>query len=383
MALRHDSNRQLWPVILAAGLESHFDEKGVAVEDCPACDSPRSLRLNLRSGRAGCLQCGIEGPLETYIRERMEGLVTSRACDDSEDQTEADIILLPTPPRRAAAAPAGSARLRRAADLPRPAPKPAVLIAPVNRPGHMVEKIIMTLLALLFLSAGLAAAALSGYANYLAFGAMVSDPLQSRVWGWAGVIASVCSFGGFTFFWWHMTHRRRQEGARTLIFALAGAATSIAGTSLFMDQQAAGQSSASEGAAIERQMIESQLVELRRQLDGIPAETRSIAGLQSYLEGVERAGRSHQKPYRDAQNELGLAQRRARLEADMAAARGQLIALGRATAPGGPAQLSLPSWAFALMLEVFSSQATSIACVSLLLLYGLSAGGARPRRAPD
>jgi hypothetical protein len=30
----------------------------------------------------------------------------------------------------------------------------------------------------------------------------------------------------------------------------------------------------------------------------------------------------------------------------------------------------LPAWFFALMLELFSSQATSIAFVSLLLLYG-------------
>ncbi|MEM9179928.1 MAG: hypothetical protein AAGA89_09465, partial [Pseudomonadota bacterium] len=68
-------------------------------------------------------------------------------------------------------------------------------------------------------------------------------------------------------------------------------------------------------------------------------------------------------------NELGLAERRATLEQKIATARAELrqaVTIGSDTRPAQ----SLPAWFFALMLELFSSQATSIAFVSLLLLYG-------------
>jgi hypothetical protein len=384
MALRDVRHQGLWPAVLAAGLETHFDEKGLATEDCPACSGHRSLRLSLRLGQARCLNCGIEGPLETYLRERLEGVVPEPSCTEPADLSDAEVILLPRVRRRDPDIRRTPHVLQRASNLPPPPPKSAVLEMAPKPAGHIAEKLIMTVLAVIFLMAGLASAALSGFANFQAFGGMVSDPLQSQVWGWAGVIASICSFGGFTFFWWHMTHRRRKEGIRTLVFALAGAATSIAGTSLFMDQQAAQGEARVESVTVERDIVQAQIEDIRRQLDGIPAETRSIAGLRSYLEGVERAGRTHQKPYRDAQNELGLAERRARLEAGLAEARAQLIVLGRDSAARPQAELGLPSWAFAVMLEVFSSQATSIACVSLLLLYGLSsAGPARRRPARD
>ena len=105
---------------------------------------------------------------------------------------------------------------------------------------------------------------------------------------------------------------------------------------------------------------------------GIPPETRSVEGLEDYLAGVENVGLTHQKPYRDAKNELGLAKRRAELERKISAARADLIDSG--DGPGVDAVIlkrSLPSWFFALMLEVFSAQGTSIAMVCLLLLYGV------------
>jgi hypothetical protein len=155
---------------------------------------------------------------------------------------------------------------------------------------------------------------------------------------------------------------------RALLFALAGAATSIAGTSLFMMNNAGEQTAAWQSAVDVRALTEAEIADWTRQLQGIPPETRSIEGLEAYLAGVEAAGRTHQKPYRDAQNELGLAKRRADLEAKIAAARTDLRQQ-TSVASAQPSQ-SLPAWAFALMLELFSSQATSIAFVSLLLLYG-------------
>ncbi len=125
-----------------------------------------------------------------------------------------------------------------------------------------------------------------------------------------------------------------------------------------------------------RDVLESQLADWRRQLDGIPPETRSVDGLESYLAEVERVGRTEQKPYRDAQNELGLAKRRDDLIAKIEAANAELLGQGSGNILLAAEQrASLPSWLFAVLLELFSSQATSIGLVALLILTG--------RRRPD
>ncbi|KCZ84526.1 hypothetical protein HAD_02565 [Hyphomonas adhaerens MHS-3] len=233
------------------------------------------------------------------------------------------------------------------------------------------EKFIISLLALVFLMAGLAAASLSGFANYQAFSSSVADPLQSRIWGWTGVIAAVISFGGFTFFYWHTANHRMKEGWRALIFAIAGMGTSIIGTERYI---AANNTAAAEEvvrADANRGVLESQIADWRRQLDGIPPETRSVEGLEAYLSEVERVGRTEQKPYRDAQNELGLAKRRDTLQAKIEAANAELLGQGSGNLlTDAQTRTNLPSWFFALMLEAFSSQGTSIGLVALLILYG-------------
>ncbi|MEL7041372.1 MAG: hypothetical protein AAGL90_07600 [Pseudomonadota bacterium] len=352
--------------IHAAGLEDAFDDRGIAYEDCPGCGARQGLKLSLARGQVQCGACGSEGPLVAYLREKAE------AGDwNHEPFSEADII--PIEPRLPRTVPA---------DLPHaPQPLPIALVADVSPEPDLLavpmpatasrqwgERIIMSALAMIFLIAGLAAAGLSGFANYHAFGVGVSDPTQAQIWGWSGVIASVCSFGGFTFFWWHISGHRRGEALRALVFALAGAGTSIAGTSLFMLNNAQGQAQDWQSAEQVRAITQAEIADWTRQLDGIPPETRSIAGLEAYLSGVEAAGRTHQKPYRDAQNELGLAKRRAQLEQNIAEARATLRQSVHVATPR-PAR-RLPAWFFALMLEIFSSQATSIAFVSLLLLYG-------------
>ena len=369
-----------------AGLEEAFDDRGVAFEDCPGCGATRGLKLSLARGRVQCGACGTEGPLLAYLREK------SDASDwNNEPYSEAEIIPIEPrlPQNQTAADPLEAEPIEMAlVEIAEPMPEP--VSAPQDTPSEWVEeiidepdtvmtarkdhgewgeRIIISLLAIIFLGAGLAAAALSGFANFQAFSLGVSDPTQGQIWGWSGVIASVCSFGGFTFFWWHVSGGRRGEAARALIFALAGAGTSIAGTTLYLVNNADGQTATWQSVNQVRAVTEAEIAQWTRQLEGIPAETRSIAGLEAYLAGVEAAGRTHQKPYRDAQNELGLAQRRADLEAKIAAARADLKAAAGATAEARPAQ-SLPAWFFALMLELFSSQATSIAFVSLLLLYG-------------
>jgi hypothetical protein len=233
------------------------------------------------------------------------------------------------------------------------------------------EKFIISLLALVFLTAGLAAASLSGFANYQAFSSSVADPLQSRIWGWTGVIAAVISFGGFTFFYWHTANHRMKEGWRALIFALAGMGTSIIGTERYIAANNTVAAAEIVRADANRGVLESQITDWRRQLEGIPPETRSVEGLQTYLAEVERVGRTEQKPYRDAQNELGLAKRRDELQAKIEAANAELLGQGSGNIlTETQARTNLPSWFFALMLEAFSSQGTSIGLVALLILYG-------------
>lgn len=233
------------------------------------------------------------------------------------------------------------------------------------------EKMIVGALALVFVLAGLAAAALSGFANYQAFSSTVSDPAQGRVWGWAGIIAAVISFGGFTFVYWHGANRRFKEAARALIFALVGAGASILGTEIYIRGNAEASAAAMVTASSNREVLQSQIADWRRQLEGIPPETRSVEGLEAYLAEVERVGRTEQKPYRDAQNELGLARRRDDLTARIEAANAELLGQGSGDILLQAEQrASLPSWLFAALLELFSSQATSIGLVALLLLAG-------------
>ncbi len=346
-----------------AGLEEAFDDRGIAHEDCPGCGAIGGLKLSLARGRVHCNACGSEGPLLAYLREKTEAGEWNH-----EPFSEAEIIPIePRLPQVVDPAPPLQAELVELV----PAPEPVATLAPVTDPKpkrNWGEQIIITLLALIFLAAGLAAAGLSGFANFQAFSAGVTDPVQARVWGWSGVIASVCSFGGFTFFWWHLSGKRRGEAARSLVFALAGAGTSIAGTTLFMVNNAQGQQVSWTSAEQVRALRQSEIEDWSRQLAAIPPETRSIEGLEAYLAGVEAVGRTHQKPYRDAQNELGQARRRAALEQKIAGARADLRQAVEGSALTLPAQ-NLPAWFFALMLELFSSQGTSIALVSLLLLY--------------
>lgn len=233
------------------------------------------------------------------------------------------------------------------------------------------ERLIIGALALVFLLAGLAAAGLSGFANYQAFSSTVADPMQGRIWGWAGVIAAIISFGGFTFVYWHGANRRFKEAARALIFAAVGAGASILGTEIYIRGNAQASAAAVETASSNRAVLESQIADWRRQLEGIPPETRSVEGLEAYIAEVERVGRTEQKPYRDAQNELGLARRRDELTARIEAANAELLGQGSGNILLQAEQrASLPSWLFAALLELFSSQATSIGFVALLLLAG-------------
>jgi len=347
------------------GLDAAFDETGQAWVMCPRCGAERGLKLSLPTQRVQCRACHISAPLQTFLAEAAEyRAYLSDAPVFTETRLASpagfELALPHHGPMSDLQANTGAGAILPGSSGPAARKRSA---------SHTsIEKMIMTALSVIFMSAGLIAACLSGYANYQAFSQMVSDPIQAGVWGWSGVIASVCAFGGFTFFWWHMSDRRMAEAMRAFLFALAGSATSLAGTHLYMQQnhevQVRQQARTAEIALLDQ----AELNNVLEQLALIPAETRSVSGLQAYLKGVEQVGRTHHKAYRDAQNELGMARRRAALEKRSEQLRQNLRAAA-GTPEAQPQRQGPPAWLFALMLEVFSSQATSIGCVCLILIF--------------
>ncbi|MFN7179014.1 hypothetical protein [Hyphomonas sp.] len=351
-------------------------------EDCRA-SGDNNLSLDLLNGRYTCTNHHETGDLRDLIRKIEAGraLVPTLIEDEEEPPPPAPIdaqySVAVTATNPVLKSPPKVYQLKPEQKLPDPEEikaereirLEAIRAEKAERRRGAGERAIIALLALVFVAAGLLAAGLSGFANYQAFASTVADPLQARVWGAAGIIAAIVSFGGFTFVYWHAANRRRMESLRALVFALIGAGASILGTEIYIRSNNLSAAAEISTAATNREVLETQIADWRRQLDGIPPETRSVEGLESYLAEVERVGRTDHKPYRDAQNELGLAKRRDDLIAKIEAANAELLGQGSGNILLRAEQrASLPSWVFALLLELFSSQATSIGLVALLIL---------------
>lgn len=350
-------------------------------DDCRA-SGDNNLSLNLQAGTYACTATGEAGNLRDLIRklEAERTLVPVLVAEDDAPapapiDAEYSVALKASNP--VAKAEPKVLQLKPEQKLPTPEEimaererKLADLRAQrAEKSRGRGERVIIALLALLFVIAGLMAAGLSGFANYQAFASTVSDPFQSAIWGAAGIIAAIISFGGFTFVYWHAANKRPWESLRALVFALIGAGASIVGTEMYISANNRNAAAELTSAASNRALLETQVSDWRRQLEGIPPETRSVEGLEAYLREVERVGRTEQKPYRDAQNELGLAKRRDELTAKIEAANAELLGQGDGnTLLQAEHRAALPSWLFAVLMELFASQATSIGLVALLLL---------------
>lgn len=345
------------------------EDDGGADLPCPTEECPAHIHVNPRDNRARCDHCGLDQTAEQLLQglveaRRSPAAQTERAVRGADAADAGNVYVFPGGEDTVRAAPLSSVD---AQQEPPPAEMPGE-----PAPGRGVgETLIIALLSLCFLAAGLLAAAMSGFANYQAFGAMVDDPLQSRIWAWTGIIASVCSFGGFTFVYWHGAGGRIKEALRAGVFALAGAATSLVGTQMYMANTEQARLAEAEAAAARLPILEAQIADWQRELNGIPAHVRSVEGLEAYIAEVERVGRTHQKPYRDALDELGQARRRTELSRRIETARIEMARLApHATAAERVARPPALSWFFAAMLEVFSSQGTSIGFVALMILAG-------------
>jgi hypothetical protein len=382
VAERRDADDLRWVLqILAVEADSQDHDIKLPCRLSPECADvdDNSLTLDRTSMTFHCDTCGTSGSVGE-LRRRLEGKrsaapVAALQHEPAGDIREADFS--PVPQKVVRAASPQEAKVILLGEKQRIPTKAEIRAresaARAERRRGLGERLIIFLLALVFLCAGLAAAALSGFANYFAFASSVADPLQARIWGWTGVIAAIVSFGGFTFFYWHWANGRPLEGIRAALFALVGAGTSILGTEMYIT--ANNRTAAAEIQTVQsnRTLLETQIADWRQQLSGIPPETRSVAGLEQYIAEVERVGRTDHKPYRDALNELGLAKRRDELQARLDAARSELLAAGSTSGNSNllleaRARANIPSWFFAIILEVFSSQGTSIGLVALLIL---------------
>lgn len=349
-------------------------------DDCVASDN--TLSLNFQAGTYTCTQYGETGTLRDLIRKlesprshlpalraEVDALPPAPVDADFSDVTRAVNPVLKTAPL--------------VYELHERLPSPEeikaereIRLAEIRaeqaaRRRGQGENMIVAFLAVVFVIAGLMASAVTGFANYHAFSSAVADPIEAMVWGTAGIIAAIVSFGGFTFVYWHAANRRVWESLRSLVFALIGAGASILGTQMYISTNNLSAASEVTSAASNRELLQTQVADWRRQLEGIPPETRSVEGLEAYIAEVERVGRTEQKPYRDAQNELGLARRRDDLNAKIEAANAELLGQGSGNILLQAEQrAALPSWLFAVLLELFSSQATSIGLVALLILTG-------------
>lgn len=370
-------------------LDEVFTDAGDFTITCTlseACRETADPTLSITQTHFSCSSCGENGTLER-LADKLESQTGLLGQPNIDAETES-FDLIPAPnnspalkvERNLAPETQRIAHLtpKDRIETPQERRERAAIDRKARRKGRG-ERLLIGSLALLFLIAGLMAASLSGFANYQAFSSSVADPLQSRIWGWTGVIAAIVSFGGFTFVYWHAANRRMKESLRAALFALAGAATSIIGTSSYIAANNDSAAQQMEQAGSNRTVLATQITDWRAQLGGIPPETRSVEGLEIYLAEVERVGRSHQKPYRDAQNELGLAKRRDDLLSKIDGANAELLGTGPgAILTRAEQRTHLPHWFFAVMLELFSSQGTSIGLVAFLILFNNNKARAEP-----
>ncbi|MEO0466959.1 MAG: hypothetical protein AAF216_10470 [Pseudomonadota bacterium] len=344
-----------------AGLEKRqitiVGDGELAGAECPECGE-QTLQIDDAADRVSCSNTNCDWDGTDALRFANVREITSAG---PAQQTSNEVGGSPPPETKLGISPHISA----------PETPPFRATTPQPPKSSFGEHLIITALSLVFLFAGLLAAAMSGFANYQAFGSMVDDSMQARVWAWTGVIASVCSFGGFTLVYWHGAAKRFKEAARAAIFALAGAATSLVGTQMYMANTERLRTAGFESASARMPILEAQIADWQAELSGIDPSVRSVSGLEAYIAEVERVGRTNERPYRAALDELGQAQRRDALKTQIETARTDLADLaGAATSSSGSASSPLQSWFFAAMLEVFSSQGTSIGFVALMILSG-------------
>lgn len=217
------------------------------------------------------------------------------------------------------------------------------------------------------LAGGVIAAICGGYANFMAFSGMADDPVTSFLWGFAGIAASLISFSAFTLVWWNHNHQKKLwDSRRALVVGLIAAGAGIMGSWMFMSSLKDDQVAEAQHILIERNRLQDQIDRWENDLKSIPPGIGTPDSIRRYMREVERVGRTHQRPYRQAIQDLGHAERREALEAQIAAA-DERLSSDPALKYDPPNRMINP-WFLAILIELFASQGTAVGTAVFLTM---------------
>jgi len=214
---------------------------------------------------------------------------------------------------------------------------------------------------------GVLAAFCGGYANFRSFSAMAETDIGFYLWGAAGIAASLISFSAFTLVWWNHNHQRRlADSRRALAVGIIASLTGIMGTWMFIASASDGHSATADQTLENRARLEGQIDRWTSELEAIPEGIGTVASIERYMAEVERVGRTDERPYRTAIENLGHAERRALLEDQIARAETRL--LSDPTLTFDPPNRLIDPWLLALLIEFFASQGTAVGTATFLTM---------------
>lgn len=227
-------------------------------------------------------------------------------------------------------------------------------------------KTFIIIVAVCLVLAGIVALFNSGLANYSAFMNEGSGDNWRFVWGMFGAAIALTSAVTFGAVVWLYRNGNKIGAIRAVLLFVIAFAGSIYGNYAYMNQNAATQNAKATQQANSINQIEANLAQWRAEVSQLPPSTKTAESLERYIKEVERVGRSHQLPYRQAVLELGEIEYRKSLETKIDGAVKELATF----TPITPASSSpIRRWLSAVLLEIIASQTIAL---SLIIFAALS-----------
>ncbi len=214
---------------------------------------------------------------------------------------------------------------------------------------------------------GIIAGICSGFGNYSAFKAMLAGTPGNWVWGWAGIAFTLTSAGAFGISFMKIEQGDWPQAVVPLIVGLIAACASTQGSKLHIDNGQAYQVEAAKKVEIGRARLADRISGWRTEMEDIPTGIGTAESLRLYMSEVERVGRSHQKPYRDAIIKLGHAEHRDSLMKKIDTAE-TALAEDPALQTVVPAK-SVNGWLIAVLIELVNALGLAIAWAGAKTLY--------------
>lgn len=216
-----------------------------------------------------------------------------------------------------------------------------------------MNKSIIVLGGLLAVS-GFGAVVCSTFGNYVAFANEGPDNFFKYLWGIVGAAISITSAVTFGLSAWLFKSGQKIAATRTFVLFLLAFSTSIAGSYLYMSQNAAVEQAQIDQQAETISQLKTSIMGWQDELATLPNNLPPSETIQAYLDEVKSAGLSHQRPYRMKLLELGTAKKREALEEKIEEATTTLSTTVMLPAPSSD---KVRRMLFAIILEILASQA--------------------------